>query len=252
MKDTPLDLNALQRAVDGLRSQQESVQRERVELQSMKATVEENLSQFKQRVKLNVGGKKFETTLTTLTTYPDSMLGAMFSGRHEVPPDEEGCVFIDRDGKHFGTILNFLRTGTLDMPSSTKAVSELKREMEYYQLPGMEAVTDAPDAPVVEIVETTSQALRAAQMQIAQQCTGSFGHYDAESGPMHLRSVANLHQDKLQKKLQANTHLRIVAQSTDCHQCKSINMITTLATQHSPLPTALIEGSKGQDGCLVM
>ena len=223
MTDTPLDLNALQRAVDGLRSQQESVQRERVELQSMKATVEENLSQFKQRVKLNVGGSKFETTLTTLTTYPDSMLGAMFSGRHEVPPDEEGCVFIDRDGKHFGTILNFLRTGTLDMPSSTKAVSELKREMEYYQLPGMEAVTDAPDAPVVEIVETTPQALRAAQY--AQ--TGS-DRYDKESGPMHLRSLAALHLFSLQKKLQANTHLRIVA------QFDKGEMLALLATQHSP------------------
>ena len=219
MTDTPLDLNALQRAVDGLRSQQESVQRERVELQSMKATVEENLSQFKQRVKLNVGGSKFETTLTTLTTYPDSMLGAMFSGRHEVPPDEEGCVFIDRDGTHFGTILNFLRTGTLDMPSSTKAVSELKREMEYYQLPGMEAVTDAPDAPVVEIVETTLEALRAAR---------GTSDYNEKSHPMHLRSLAALHLFSLQKKLQANTHLRIVAQFDDGE------MLALLATQHSP------------------
>ena len=46
----------------------------------MKAFVEANLAQFKQRVKLNVGGSKFETTLSTLTRYPESMLGAMFSG----------------------------------------------------------------------------------------------------------------------------------------------------------------------------
>ena len=152
MADTSLDLDALQRAVDGLRTQQESVQRERAELQSMKATVEENLAQFKRRVKLNVGGSKFETTLTTLTRYPDSMLGSMFSGRHEVPPDEEDYIFIDRDGTHFRTILNFLRTGVLDVTSSTKDATELKREMEYYQL-GIDQtyVTIEPDLTRKEI-----------------------------------------------------------------------------------------------------
>ena len=52
MSDAALDLDALQRAVDGLRSQQESVRRERAELQSMKAVVDANLARFKQRVKL--------------------------------------------------------------------------------------------------------------------------------------------------------------------------------------------------------
>jgi hypothetical protein len=33
-------------------------------------------------VKLNVGGSRFETTRATLTQFPDSMLGTMFSGRH--------------------------------------------------------------------------------------------------------------------------------------------------------------------------
>jgi hypothetical protein len=139
MTDTSLDLDALQRAVNGLRSQQASVQRERAELQSMKAVVDENLSKFKQRVKLNVGGTRFETTLSTLTRHPDSMLAAMFSGRHDLQPDDEGYVFIDRDGTHFRVILNFLRTGVLDVPSA-KAADELKRELEYYQLP-CESVT---------------------------------------------------------------------------------------------------------------
>ena len=65
MSGSAVDLDALQRTVDGLRSQPESVQRERAELQGMKAAVEGNLDQFKQRVKLNVGGSKFETTLLT-------------------------------------------------------------------------------------------------------------------------------------------------------------------------------------------
>ena len=131
MANAAFNLDALQRTVDGLRLQQETVQRELTELQSMMG----NLGQFKQRVKLNVGGIKFETTLSTLTRYPESMLGAMFSGRHDVPADDDGYVFIDRDGTHFRIILNFMRTGSLDGPVSPTAASELKRELEYYQLP---------------------------------------------------------------------------------------------------------------------
>jgi hypothetical protein len=161
MSEASLDLDALQRAVDGLRSQQESVRRERAELQSMKAVVDANLARFKQRVKLNVGGSKFETTLSTLTRYPDSMLGAMFSGRHEVPPDDEGYVFIDRDGTHFRAILNFLRTGFVDQPRSEQAANELKRELEYYQLPSEGLLTPprTASARTVEIVRTNTQGV---------------------------------------------------------------------------------------------
>ncbi|RVW35133.1 FH protein interacting protein FIP2 [Vitis vinifera] len=39
-------------------------------------------------VRLNIGGKKFCTTVDTLTQRePDSMLAAMFSGRHTVSQD---------------------------------------------------------------------------------------------------------------------------------------------------------------------
>jgi len=57
---------------------------------------------FGRTVKLNVGGKIYKTTLSTLQKDPDSMLCAMFSGRHELKPDEEdGAYFIDRDAELF-------------------------------------------------------------------------------------------------------------------------------------------------------
>ena len=110
-----------------------------------------------QRGKLNVGGSRFETTLSTLTGHPDSVLGVMFSGRHEVPQDDDGYVFIDRDGAHFRTILNFLRDGVLDVPASQKAVIELTRELQYYQLPCDPAVMQpwpVTKPPAVEVVDT--------------------------------------------------------------------------------------------------
>ena len=67
-------------------------------------------------VNLNVVGRCFTTSLQTLTKDPDSMLTAMFSGKFEVKPSEDGAFFIDRDGKHFRFILNYLRTGELTLP----------------------------------------------------------------------------------------------------------------------------------------
>jgi hypothetical protein len=57
---------------------------------------------------LDVGGKHFTTSLTTLSREPDSMLGVMFSGRFKIMTDEHGRVFIDRDGKLFQYILEYL------------------------------------------------------------------------------------------------------------------------------------------------
>ena len=87
-----------------------------------KAAVEGALDKCKGRVKLNVGGVKYETTLTTLTADGDnSMLGSMFSGRHELHTNDDAEVFIDRDGTHFGYILNMLRDANVEVPMKDRA-----------------------------------------------------------------------------------------------------------------------------------
>uniref|UniRef100_A0A7N0RHS1 Potassium channel tetramerisation-type BTB domain-containing protein n=1 Tax=Kalanchoe fedtschenkoi TaxID=63787 RepID=A0A7N0RHS1_KALFE len=68
---------------------------------------------------------------------PQSMLSAMFSGRHTITTDsEKGYVFVDRDGKHFRHILNWLRDGVVP-PLNDSGYMELLREAEYYQLLGL-------------------------------------------------------------------------------------------------------------------
>mgnify|MGYP006079351461 CR=1 FL=1 len=146
--DANIDVDTLQRHLDAVRAEQQLLVRQRAELRSMNAGVEENLAHFKERVKLNVGGTKFETTLSTLTRYPDSLLAALFSGRHKVLPCDDGYVFIDRDGTHFQTILNCLRSGKLSVPSSVTAATELQCEMEYYQLPWRSIPAADSDSPV--------------------------------------------------------------------------------------------------------
>jgi len=61
----------------------------------------------KDRILLDVGGHFFSTTIETLTSIPDSVLGRMFSGRFPIKFTEDGRVFVDRDGTHFRHILNF-------------------------------------------------------------------------------------------------------------------------------------------------
>ncbi|CAG0879348.1 unnamed protein product [Cyprideis torosa] len=84
-----------------------------------------------QYVKLNVGGSLHYTTIGTLTK-KDSMLRAMFSGRMEVLTDAEGWILIDRSGKFFSLILNYLRDGSAPLPESACEVEELLNEAKYY------------------------------------------------------------------------------------------------------------------------
>ena len=88
-------------------------------------------------VKLNVGGHYFTTSRQTLTRDPNSMLAAMFSGKFEMKPHEDGTFFIDRDGTHFRFILNYLRTGKLTSPEGEAALKELQEEAEFYQIEGL-------------------------------------------------------------------------------------------------------------------
>ena len=99
-------------------------------------------------VKLNVGGSIFQTTMSTLCNCKcDCMLRAMFSGRMEVLCDEEGYVLIDRCGKHFSSVLNFLRQGSCPLPECKVEVEELMQEARYYLIQVL--ITDMPTARAV-------------------------------------------------------------------------------------------------------
>ena len=118
----------------------------REDILKLKGRVEHDVSAVRERVKLNVGGMKFETTVSTLTKYENTYFSAAFSGRHEVPLDSEGYYFIDRDGTHFGTILNFLRTETIRMPEDRQ--DDLMAEVRYYALEEAVMAVSGELAPV--------------------------------------------------------------------------------------------------------
>lgn len=72
--------------------EKEQWEREKKEM-SEKFKVDDNL------INLNVGGKYLATYKSVLCKIPDSMLAAMFSGRHPFVKDPEGRYFIDRNGE---------------------------------------------------------------------------------------------------------------------------------------------------------
>ncbi|CAH1242111.1 BTB/POZ domain-containing protein KCTD6-like [Branchiostoma lanceolatum] len=88
-------------------------------------------------ITLNVGGHIYTTAFSTLTRYPDSTLGILFGGgQKSAMLDERGNYFLDRDGEIFRYVLNYLRTGQLNLPSKFPNFDLLCAEAEYYQIPG--------------------------------------------------------------------------------------------------------------------
>jgi hypothetical protein len=95
-------------------------------------------------VSLNVGGRTFTTTLDTLTQPIDEqghLLSVMFSTSNTLPlsKDRKGNILIDRNGKMFEYILDYLRNGG-DMKKcvfpveSNELLQRVVVEADYFQL----------------------------------------------------------------------------------------------------------------------
>uniref|UniRef100_A0A7R9YVE4 BTB domain-containing protein n=1 Tax=Chlamydomonas euryale TaxID=1486919 RepID=A0A7R9YVE4_9CHLO len=142
----------LDELVSTVDKEREELRRQRAQLEADRAALAEESSRVAcvlddmEPVVLNVGGSFFTTTVTTLKNAPcPSLFSAMFSGRHEVRRAADGSVFIDRDGRHFGDVLNFLRDGQLAYPPDGvdfKYLLELRAEAEFYGLVGLMSQID--------------------------------------------------------------------------------------------------------------
>ncbi|CAF1642654.1 unnamed protein product, partial [Didymodactylos carnosus] len=90
---------------------------------------------LKGKVTLNVGGDKFQTSVETLTKEKGTFFTALFSKQWPLEKDDEGCVFIDRNGKLFTYILEYLRTGEVHFDQKNAILRKsLSIEAKYYQL----------------------------------------------------------------------------------------------------------------------
>jgi len=99
-------------------------------------------------VHLNVGGRRFTTLLSTLRAHPDSRLAKMFSGDVPAHRDSNGVYCIDRDGRLFHYILNYLRDGMppLGLWNSPERL-ELLREAAFYGLSELHSMLGGEQNP---------------------------------------------------------------------------------------------------------
>eukprot|EP00667_Euglena_gracilis_P015432 EG_transcript_16053 len=92
-----------------LEKEWKAVEAEKEQLAKMRRRVDTVALDMAHKVKLNVGGTPYETTIETLTCDQDSMLAAMFSGKFLVDLQSDGSCFFDRDPKLFREVLLYLR-----------------------------------------------------------------------------------------------------------------------------------------------
>ncbi|CAF3401519.1 unnamed protein product [Rotaria socialis] len=118
-----------------------------------------NLSktQLKGKVQLDVGGRYFSTTVDTLTNEKDTFFTALFSKNWELEKDNEGRIFIDRNGDLFADILEFMRSpGEFILPED-RLRRRLINEAKFYKLKSFLEVLTEPERKIEEAAERERQ-----------------------------------------------------------------------------------------------
>ena len=95
------------------------------------------LAGIDQRVKLNVGGVEYETTMEHISLLPK--LFKIANERWLLDPESEmGEIFVDRNGLRFAYCLDYVRDGEVAIPSSI-TVESLVRDLKYYEVSDISA-----------------------------------------------------------------------------------------------------------------
>ncbi|XP_044273111.1 BTB/POZ domain-containing protein KCTD11 isoform X2 [Varanus komodoensis] len=115
------------------------------------------------------------------------MLGAMFRGPQPALTDSRGNYFIDRDGKAFRHILNFLRFGRLDLPEGYAELSLLRAEADFYQI---RPLLDELRRVEAERWRQRSNAVLHADVDVCKRRV----HFNVRRGPQNYElSACSLH-----------------------------------------------------------
>jgi hypothetical protein len=99
-------------------------------------TVEEEY-ELERNVELDVGGRRFHTSMSVLRSKPGTFFGAMFSGLYDIERSEDGSIFVDRDGELFGHVLEYLRDGVVNVAkhgAPVHVLRKLKREFNFFSI----------------------------------------------------------------------------------------------------------------------
>ncbi|CAG8760530.1 16456_t:CDS:2, partial [Cetraspora pellucida] len=153
------------------------------------ATEQLDKMKAEERVVLNVGGVKFETYRSTLTAYPDTLLGQLFL--NELEPKDAKEFFFDRDSTAFKYVMQFYRYGKITWPTNPlePSMSDIKRELDFFKIQpskGRMSLLDMAGAKVDCFVDMLSEAILEARINFKGKIDFKFyssGRFPAEIDP---------------------------------------------------------------------
>ena len=121
--------------VDKLQQAKQEIHDENVSLGTGNLEAEEEMKIPSEIIELDIGGThKMATARATLTKFPSSALGCMFSGKHKLKK-HKGRIFIDRDSEPFVSVMSYLRTGKVPVFNSKTEEVRFLEEMDFWQIP---------------------------------------------------------------------------------------------------------------------
>ncbi|CAG8750528.1 3855_t:CDS:2, partial [Acaulospora morrowiae] len=155
------------------------------EIESESIVRNPNDEHISEKIILNVGGIKYETYRSTLTSHPQTLLGIMFHPRNRVMlhPTNGNEYFIDRNGYAFHYVMEYYRTGTivwrptLDLPcdhlpspqsSSTPCTISPSQSNSYTEINNATVPTRAAAAIVAKTSSSGCGFLNTVPLQISK------------------------------------------------------------------------------------
>uniref|UniRef100_A0A7E4VNP3 BTB domain-containing protein n=1 Tax=Panagrellus redivivus TaxID=6233 RepID=A0A7E4VNP3_PANRE len=132
-------------------------------------------------IEINAGGKvyavRYHILADTDSVYFKNLFTIAPNGQVHINPkyyvpDSSGRLFVDRDGKLFGLVLQFLRDGHhAVLPKDEAVLRSLRREAEYFGLVSFIAFIDNELQKLKSTVSETQQLIYAIQ-NLTQQLSG--------------------------------------------------------------------------------
>lgn len=99
-------------------------------------------------VRLDVGGHLFTASKQTLQRFEDSFFAKLVLPENDRRKSELDFITIDRDGKHFGSILEHLRDSLSLVGWTERDLNELGKEADYY---GLVSLTEEIESKIAEL-----------------------------------------------------------------------------------------------------
>mmetsp|Transcript_11441 Transcript_11441/g.12554 ORF Transcript_11441/g.12554 Transcript_11441/m.12554 type:complete len:240 (-) Transcript_11441:99-818(-) len=176
-------------------------------------------------IKLNVGGIKFLTTQSTLAARGENLLTRILEHKRtetlKIVTDKKGYIFIDRNGRKFEAVLEYLRTGVFEpIPPFTR--EQILTELDYYQIQApTHHVFPAKQAIISSLREAREQYWHSANVVKSREWLVSVW-------PTMSAIVA----ENLRKRMECTSFIWLFSWATECYYPARENKVDTSVPQN--------------------